>query len=394
MSSEVLGALLTSRSAPSTRSLAEWKTLVDSAVHERVAAALAQAVRDDENVPTVVRQELNRELYNTGACNVLLYRELARVLEASSERAEQAQKAPPIVLKGGALATTIYDDIALRPMSDLDLLVRKTDLASWKDCLVQLGYQMVSPEMASGLAEAVHYQLAFRSGPKDDSSTVVIELHWNLVGGDADWRAPDVDWFWQQTESWPGIEDMDCAPALQLTPLASILYLSAHAMLQHGGARTRLLWLYDIHQLIEQSRDVIDWQQVVAKAHEFQWDAAVAHALERCRELFGTSVPESVATELTTASTVAARAHVRNKAHVETSRAELVWRELLCLDAAARVRLVLAILFPSPDYVRWRYPRAGALWPCAYVYRWGVVAREGAAHAMRVLTTALSFVSL
>ena len=28
------------------------------------------------------------------------------------------------------------------------------------------------------------------------------------------------------------------------------------------------------------------------------------------------------------------------------------------------------------------------------VYRWGVVAREGVAYAMRVLTSALSFVSL
>ena len=388
MSSQLLGALLTSRTSVSTRSPSEWNKLVATAVRERVAAALARAVKDDDNVPTTARRELERELYNTGACNILLYRELARVLEANkTNRATTA----PIVLKGGALASTLYDDIALRPMSDLDLLIRKPELPAWKDCLVRLGYRPVSPEMAKGLAEAVHYQLAYRGGLDGD---VVIELHWNLVAGDFDWRAPDIDWFWQQTEPWPGIEDLACPAALQLTPLANVLYLSAHAMLQHGGARTRLVWLYDIHQLVERSADAIHWQDVIDKAREFQWDAAVARALERCHEFFETAVPETVVCELSQGATPEAEAHVHRKAEIEVSRAEFVWREFLCLDTTARLRLLLAILFPAPVYMKWRYPNAGALWPLAYVYRWGVVAREGTAYALRVLTTALFFVPL
>ena len=71
-----------------------------------------------------------------------------------------------------------------------------------------------------------------------------------------------------------------------------------------------------------------------------------------------------------------------------------MWREFLCLDTTGRLRLLLAILFPAPAYVKWRYPNAGTMWPLAYVYRWGVVAREGTAYALRVLTTALSFVPL
>lgn len=388
MSSQQLGALLTSRTSEPARSKLQWNELVASAVRERVAAALAHVVRDDDNVPTNARRELTRELYNTGACNLLLYRELARVLEANETNTETTA---PIVLKGGALASTLYDDIALRPMSDLDLLVRKPELPAWKDCLVRLGYEPVSPEMAKGLAEAVHYHLAFRGGLDGD---VVIELHWNLVAGDADWRAPDVDWFWRQTELWPGIEDLGCPAALQLTPLASVLYLSAHAMLQHGGARARLLWFYDIHLLVERSRNAIHWRDVIDKARDFRWDAAVARALERCHELFGTAVPETVVDELKRAATPEAEAHVHGKANIEASRAELVWREFLCLDTTGRLRLLLAIMFPAPAYVKWRYPSAGAMWPLAYIYRWGVIAREGTAYALRVLTTAVSFVSL
>lgn len=388
MSSRELGALL---AAPTT-SLSElvgspacWDELVATAIRERVAPILAHRICRDGPLPPDARRELVRERYHTGAHNLLLYRELARVLRVSPGTS------PPILLKGGALASTAYEDISLRPMSDLDLLVPRHDLSSWKNCLIELGYEVLSPEMAPGLAEAVHYQLAFRGGPGRD---VVIEIHWNLVAGDADWRAPDIEWFWQQSEPWPGIEELECPAALQLTVPASVLYLSAHAMLQHGGAHARLLWLYDIHRLIACSADAIRWSAIVAKARELQWDAAVAAALHRCRELFETAVPESVVLELEDAANPRAVAHVDDKFAVERSRADYVWQELLCLDVTGRIRLVSAILFPHPTYVKWRYPRFGALWPLAYIYRWSVVVREGVASAFRMLTTAFPYVCL
>lgn len=388
MSSRQLGDLLTSRTSGPARSESQWSELVASAIRERVAAVLAQVVSERDDVPENARQELAGARYHTGACNLLLYRELARVLEPSGIHDGTT---PPILLKGGALASTVYEDITLRPMSDLDLLIRRAELEAWKARLVRLGYEPVSPEMARGIAEAVHYQLAYRGGAGGD---VVIELHWNLVAGNADWRAPDVDWFWRQSEPWPGIEELNCTGALQLTPLANVLYLSAHAMLQHGGARARLVWLYDIHQVVTRSADSIDWQDVIAKAGDFRWDAAVARALARCQELFGTVVPETIVDELGRGASVEASAHVQAKASVESSRAALVWREFLCLRATGRLRLLLAILFPTPAYMKWRYPNAHAVWPLAYLYRWGGVAREGIAHAFRVLTSALSFVFL
>lgn len=392
MSPRQLGALLATRPPPQEalpETPDEWNELVQAAVRERVAGALSSALADEACAPDAARHVLARELYRTSAFNVLLYRELARVLRANPTAT------PPVILKGGALATTVYDDIAHRPMSDLDLLVQREDLSTWRDRLLELGYELVSPEMADGLGETIHYQIALRGG---EHREVVIELHWSLVAGDGDWRAPDVDWFWQQTRPWPGLEDLSCPAALQLTPLASILYLSAHAMLQHGDARSRLIWLLDIHRVIERTGEDLDWDAVVEHACECRWDAAVARALERSVEYFGTPVPQSAIAALSNASATSpaqpTRAHVLDKANVEASRAELVLRELGCLNASSKRRLVRAILLPTPQYVKWRYPRAGSLWPLAYIYRWGVVAYEGLAHAGRVLTRALSFVFL
>jgi len=53
---------------------------------------------------------------HTLARNLLLYHELPRILKVLSPL-------PVIVLKGAALAATIYHRIGLRTMGDLDLLV-------------------------------------------------------------------------------------------------------------------------------------------------------------------------------------------------------------------------------------------------------------------------------
>ena len=226
----------------------------------------------------------------------------------------------------------------------------------------------------------MHYHVAFRGGPHRDT---VIELHWSLISGDGDWRAPDIDWFWHQTEPWHSPEASASREASQLTPTAQLLYLSAHAMLQHGSAATRLLWLYDIHRVVERDGARLSWPEIVERARALEWDTAVAEALERCASLFGTALPDFVLPELRRAVTARTARHVASKANRETSRAELVWRELLCLDAAARARLMLAILFPRPAYLKWRYPRARWLWPLAYAYRWAVVAWEGTTSVLR-----------
>ena len=363
----------------------DWDAFTETAVKERLAPVLAERLRHAVDLPQNVHRSLTRERYNTGAYNHLLYRELARVLQAApSDR-------PPVLLKGGALATTVYSDIAHRPMSDLDLLVPKADVRAWASHLEALGYESETPAMTSGLSEAVHYQLAFRGGPFGD---IVIELHWNLVGGDSDVRAPDIDWFWRHTEPWLGLSDPACGSALQLTPEANVLYLSAHAMLQHGEAQARLLWLYDIQRVVAASERALDWELVVQKARAFGWSSAVRAALQRSVELFDTPVPPPVLAELDTDESPTLDRHVAHKRGRDVSVAAHVLGEMACLDVPAKCRLALSIVFPAPSYMKWRYPRARAVWPVTYPYRWLVVARHGFTHFARTLTNAFLFVFL
>ena len=122
MSLELLGSLL--GNAPDARVDAHaWDALTDLAIHERVAPLLSQQLEAPDDVRDGARQKLRGELYNTCAFNLVLYRELARLLEGAPGEV--------VILKGAALATSMYDDPAHRPMSDIDVLVRREDLALW-----------------------------------------------------------------------------------------------------------------------------------------------------------------------------------------------------------------------------------------------------------------------
>jgi hypothetical protein len=78
---------------------------------------------------------LKSSYYGNSIRNMLLYQELKKILNALQERGVKV-----IVLKGAALAEIVYPKRALRPMSDIDLLVRKEDVSTVEDKLVEMGY--------------------------------------------------------------------------------------------------------------------------------------------------------------------------------------------------------------------------------------------------------------
>jgi hypothetical protein len=90
---------------------------------------------DKNEIPPEVREEFKEDYYLNATKNTLIFRELGRVLAAFHKAG-----LPVIVLKGAALAEPVYGNVALRPMSAADLLIRKEDLLGIDEQLKVLGY--------------------------------------------------------------------------------------------------------------------------------------------------------------------------------------------------------------------------------------------------------------
>jgi len=81
---------------------------------------------------------------------------------------------PFLVLKGAALAHLVYDDPRLRPMRDVDLLVRKADTERALDVLIRCGFR------PGGAVPARHHHVQEMSKTRE-GATVTIELHHELM---------------------------------------------------------------------------------------------------------------------------------------------------------------------------------------------------------------------
>lgn len=363
-------AAILSAEEPSSQPF-DWTSLVRRAVDERMAPLLFQKLAFDERLPEGERIRLRSELYRAEASNLILYRELGHFLARSQGRG----LLPPVLLKGAALASSLYDEVGHRPMGDIDILVPRNELDRWLELASEASFRRVSPEMSPGLDRAIHYHVALTGGSDGGAA---IELHYGLVAGESDWRAPDPRWFLERTEPWrspSGGASYSAYSARQLDPTAHLLYLSAHAMLQHGDASAPMIWFYDIHLLLSRWGSRIRWDEALESAKGFRWHEALAAALERSRGLFRTPLPERILHELDFTGPRASE--VRRRGNRNRSRAHLVWSELRSVGIGRGFLWALGILFPRPEYMRWRYSKAGWLWPAFYPVRWARVLWEG-----------------
>ena len=83
------------------------------------------------------RARLEAQYFATAIRNALLATELASLL-----RGLRSIGTPAVVLKGAALVGTVYRNAALRPMRDIDLLVRPDDLPAVETLFEESGYTL------------------------------------------------------------------------------------------------------------------------------------------------------------------------------------------------------------------------------------------------------------
>jgi hypothetical protein len=346
-------------------SAAQWEGLVAVAQNHGLETLLHQRLGGQDwldTMPARARHALQVAAYASAAHNMRLYHALDGILAAL------APLTPLVVLKGAALGPGVYANPTQRPLTDLDLLVPAPMVEAVTQRLIAQGYQVV-PSLAPELARRVEAHVGLFGGPGDG---ILVEIHWSLVAGSADWRTAPAEWFWQQTELWtpppahaPALEPYREA-LLRFTPTAQLLYLAAHLVLRHGYTPARLIWLYDLHLLI--CRGAIDWRLLISQAYALRWAPALALALKQTRICFATSVPDWVTEQL---SAELDRGVIFLGPHVSRYRNRMTWLNLIQLDPSTRLRMFARLLFPNRKYLRASYqPAWGRWWLLAYPYRW------------------------
>ena len=346
----------------------DWGWIVRVALSNRVAPLMYLTLRQ-MGLHTLVPSEAMRELENS------YYQGLAR-----STHFEQAVREmllrfgkegiEAILLRGLALGETIYRDKALRPFSDMDLLIRRQDLARAREALLDLGYRSAhSIDEKYFERNHLHLQYLRRDGG------VAAELHWAL---DHKYTPFNIDYTEIFDEALSG--QLAGVEALLLPPENLLLSLCIH-LIKHCYYTKYILPRPDFAQLILASGLILycdiaevvrhygpdlDWGLAMHKASRWQVESTVQPALASVAQLFDAPVPQAVLESLLAPKTswlegkILALAVSDLKGERAKSSPSHPLRKLLSLRSDLMFRPVRLLdlfryLWPAPQFIARRY---------------------------------------
>jgi hypothetical protein len=238
-----------------------------------------------DDPPPEFRQRV-QHAYRTSAIHMaLMYRNIGKVLAQLAESGGDC-----IVVKGPALAHTVYPDPALRAFNDLDLVVRERDWAAVHRLLVGMGFRQEEdlPQPPPKLVpQAVLYESKYRHL---ENRWFLVEVHYDDLLN-AGLASRDVEGFWQRAIQ----VDIEGVPVKALSLEDQLIHLCAHA---HYHGYGRLNCFSDIAFIVRDHAAQLDWERLLQTVRIEEAQVGVYYSLHFLDQLLGVSVPEDVLTAL------------------------------------------------------------------------------------------------
>jgi len=228
----------------------------------------------NKNIPREFLDSLDAAQKNAMAKNLLIWKSLEEIsADFDSERI------PAIPVKGAFMADIIYKDVALRPLADIDLLIKEPDL---------------------GKIDAIMLKNACTKSKKGDFSVnyikekMVIDLHYKL-----NFPSPlsiTHDFIWERARKkghsgtgmlYPSIEDAVIYTALHFFHHISDAFL-------YNAPLPPLKHILDIHEIISRKRNEIDWDYILRFSKKYNIRYILYLSLILSKIYFKTAVPHKV----------------------------------------------------------------------------------------------------
>lgn len=309
--------------------------LVEMALREGLAGFLYRHLAKSsclEALHPKAGELLKSAYYRTLSVNLRLMQDLKAVLwEANQE------KIRAVLLQGADLLHNVYDDVGLRPLTDVDLWVWKEDYPAMVNVLGRLGYER----------DAI-YPTTFRRG------ATTLDLHTHVLWADRiRTRRNLINADEADILARARCIQVEGEEALCLDPSDQFLYLALH-LLKHRASR--LIWLVDLKSLVREWGEP-DWKALVERARELGQEKTVVCMLYLLRGILGFPVPES----LKALAGVGPLEKKLLQPRIEGMALQPWAPAFLYLSATGPIRglpMLLESLFPRTEILRQMFPEA------------------------------------
>jgi signal peptidase I len=286
---------LNSDTAVMLKDIVDFEKVYNLAYENGISQTLYTILKklQDNNI-IELRKDAEKDFFNklrhdylyTAAKNTLLYSEFSRVVASLRN-----EKIDVMAMKGAVLAELVYQDIGIRSMSDVDLLIRKEDIAKADAVLNTIGYKAVDPSPFDSMETPNNY-LTTRDYRSRKPGNPSFHVHWHMVNSSI--PAPyssniDMKAIWEDAVS---VEIAGTAVE-SMSPHHLLIHLSEHAMrVKHSASR--LIYLIDVAVLIKRYGNALDWYRTVQASKAYGLDIFVHNILGLTQLNTGIHIPEWV----------------------------------------------------------------------------------------------------
>lgn len=327
-----------------------------AADHQHVDLLLldvARTSRADEAWSDEARGCAHRAAVDASVLRSLRDRELRRVLDLFG-----SSGVPCLIMKGAALAYTIYREPHTRRRSDADLLIT-ADAAAGVAALLEADGYAQAPEVSGDYATS---QMHF-DRPDYPDQRYAVDIHWRIVNAHAFADAIAFDEFEAARIPVRGLG----AHAWTLSVPHALALACMHAVAHHPNSED-LLWLWDV-RLLASAINEAECEVFLDLASRSAARAVCAHTLAAANARFPTPAAAALIERVRPRPGDAEEASARFLAG-GLSQADILRSDLASLGWIRGAALLKEHLFPSAGYMRSLYSEwPTMLLPAAYLHR-------------------------
>ncbi|NTW33565.1 MAG: nucleotidyltransferase family protein [Bacteroidetes bacterium] len=263
--------------------ISKWNSFTDMAIQNGVGPLIHKNISYTNNFGLIPEESLSRlkqTYYRSLSRNMILYEHFSNAIEAFSKEGISV-----IALKGIFLAEAIYQDIGLRQMTDIDLLVKKEDIEKCRKILMDMGYKYsehYKSDFIKQFALSKHLPPLVLNG-------VSIELHSKIHLDNPEFSV-NIDDYWKRSQQITLSNIL--VQSLSIEDLIQHLCLHLHE--HFNGGNSQLHSFVDISELIKKYSSKINWDSLLGSCKLYNCSNIVFKYILLIKKYFDVMIPENI----------------------------------------------------------------------------------------------------
>jgi hypothetical protein len=257
----------------------DWDKIFNTAHYQKILSFVYYTLDklDLQHVPYVTLKKMRNYYYSNLHKNLLVEKEIARVLEAAYKEGVDL-----IPLKGFSLIQTLYTNPALRTMVDIDILVKKHDIQKIQSVFDKLSYDENIDEQLPKKRGRINKHELIISKQLSAGQIIIIEVH-SAIAFPRPYKLniPDL---WISVEKKEIHNQKMLCLSKENTFLSLVLHLRMHTRLLN------LKFIVDIAEMLNINGGQLDWNYIRETVNNNHIRTSVYLSLYLAKELLDANI--------------------------------------------------------------------------------------------------------